>query len=64
MWGDSESTYKLLTNIDDVAGNGTNGESLLLCSGEVLLLANVGHDADYIIALLNEPLENARGVKT
>lgn len=51
---------ELLADIDNVAGNGTDGESLLLGGLKVLLLTNVGHHADDVIALLNEPLEDTK----
>ncbi len=55
---------ELLTDVNNVAGNGSDGQSLLLGNVEVLLLANVGHHTDDIVTLLDEPLKDAGGVET
>lgn len=51
---------ELLADIDNVAGNGTDGKSFLLGGLEVLLLTNVGHNTDDVISLLDQPLEDTR----
>lgn len=53
---DSEPTH----DAEELAG--TDGESLLLGGGKVLLLSNVGHEGDDLVALVDEPGEDARGV--
>lgn len=46
---------ELLADVHNVAGNGSDLQRLGLSGLEVLLLANVGHDADNVITLLDEP---------
>lgn len=43
-------------------GNGAAVESLLTGNLKVLLLTNVGHEGNDIVAFVNEPSEDARGV--
>lgn len=54
----------LATKVLDVALGSANLQCLLLCSLEVLLLANVGHEGDHLIVLVQEVLEDAAGVQT
>jgi hypothetical protein len=45
-----------------VEGEGATVDSLGAGGLEVLLLANVGHEGNDVVALLDEPTEDARGV--
>ena len=52
---------ELLPAVLDVALGGTDLQGLLLGSLEVLLLANIGHEADDLVALiLNDIVSNCR----
>lgn len=52
---------ELLPAVLDVALGGTDLQGLLLGSLEVLLLANIGHEADDLVALiLNDVVSNCR----
>jgi len=62
--GEAELLDKLLTEIDNVYGACTNLEGLLFGSLEVLLLADVGHEANDIVALLEEPGKDGTGVQS
>lgn len=55
---------ELLAEVGDVALLCTNLESFLLGGLEVLELADVSHEADYVVALLEKPFENDGGVET
>lgn len=55
---------ELLAEILNVALLGTNLEGLLAGSVEVLLLTNVGHEADDTVALVQQVLEDTRGIET
>ena len=46
---------ELLADVHNVAGNSSDLQCLGLSGLEVLLLADVGHDADNVITLLDEP---------
>lgn len=60
----AELLDELFPEVLNVALLGSNCECLLLSSLEVLLLADVGHEADHAIALVKEVFENAGGVET
>jgi hypothetical protein len=49
---EAELLDKLLPDVLNVALAGTNLQGLLLCSLEVLLLTNIGHEADDLVALI------------
>lgn len=56
---ETELLNKLVLEILNVALLRADLEGFGLCSLEVLLLTNGGHEADDIVAFLNEPGENA-----
>lgn len=62
--GPAELLNKLLSQILNVALLSTNLEGLFLGSLKVLLLADVCHEADDAIALVDEVSEDTAGVKT
>jgi len=56
--GPAELLDELLAEILNVALLGTNLEGLLAGSIKVLLLANIGHEADDAVALVQQVLED------
>lgn len=58
---EAELLDELLPDVLDVALAGTDLQGLLLGSLEVLLLANIGHEADDLVALI---LSNVSGPQT
>ena len=61
---EAELMDELVDDILDVAFFGTDLHGLRLCSFEVLLLPNVRHEADDIVAFLDQPGEDTRSVET
>jgi hypothetical protein len=61
---EAELLNKLALQVGDMARQRTALDGLLLCCLKVLLLTNIGHEADNIVALFDQPRENAAGVKT
>jgi hypothetical protein len=55
---------KLSLEVLDKETGGTALHGLLPGSLKVLLLSNIGHECNDLIALLNEPEKNARSVYT
>jgi hypothetical protein len=55
---------KLLLEVENHHLLGAERERLLLNLGPVLFLANVGQEADDLVALEDEPFEDRRGVET
>lgn len=62
--GEAQLLNELLSDVLDNELDGADLEGLLSSSLEVLLLANIGHEGNHLVALLNEPGEDHRGIQT